>query len=172
MRVNSELVKKLRTEKNWSQEQLGEACGLNLRTIQRLENTGKASFESISALAAVFQVDANKLVINEKTGVFTPYDAVKVCILKYANFTDKASRPEYWWFFLFVILVAAIAQIISDSAYQIVAIVALLPLLAVGTRRLNDIGHSGWWQLLLLVPFGQIVLLILFAQQRKTPRTS
>jgi len=164
MKVNSELVKKLRTDRNWSQEQLGDACGLNLRTIQRLENTGKASFESITALAAVFEIDASKLIINEKTGQLSPLDAIKICILKYANFRDKASRSEYWWFFLFVVLIAAIAQILATSAYQIVFILVLMPLLAVGTRRLNDTGRSGWWQLLFLVPFGQVVVFILLAQ--------
>ena len=41
MKINAEQVKKLRTERHWSQEQLAAACGVNLRTIQRLENTGK-----------------------------------------------------------------------------------------------------------------------------------
>ena len=63
MRINAELVKKLRTERHWSQEQLAAACGVNLRTIQRLENTGKGSMESVRALAAVFDVDADALIV-------------------------------------------------------------------------------------------------------------
>ena len=43
MKINAELVKRLRQERHWSQEQLSEMCGLNLRTIQRLEKNGNAS---------------------------------------------------------------------------------------------------------------------------------
>ena len=61
MKINSELVKKLRAAKPWSQEQLSDACGLDLRTIQRIENEGKASIESVRVVAAVFEVDPNEL---------------------------------------------------------------------------------------------------------------
>ena len=51
------LVRKLRIEKGWSQETLAEVSGLSVRTIQRIERGGNASLESLSALAAVFEVD-------------------------------------------------------------------------------------------------------------------
>lgn len=164
MMVNGELIRKLRTEKQWSQAQLGDACGLNLRTIQRLENTGKASLESIRALSSVFKIDASQLALDTESGSITPFGAVKICVSKYAEFSGKATRPEYWWFFLFVLLIAAIATIVAPAAYQIIGTLALLPLISVGTRRLNDTGRSGWWQLLLLIPFGQVVVFYLLAQ--------
>lgn len=172
MKINSDLVKSLRSEKNWSQEKLSEACGLNLRTIQRLENTGKASIESVRALSDVFEVAPNKLIVSEKGEHPTPFAAVKTCFIKFANFSDTATRFEYWWFFIFVLLIAAVAIIINDKAYQIVSLIVLLPFIAVGTRRLNDIGQSGWWQLLFLVPFGFVPVLILLAQESKVPNTS
>lgn len=163
MRINAELVKKLRTERHWSQEQLAAACGVNLRTIQRLENTGKASMESVRALAAVFEVHADDLILTGPDGVTTPLEAIRTGFLKAVDFSGTASRFEYWWFFLFVLLVAAAATVIGEKIFQLVSLIVLLPLLAVGARRLRDAGRSGWWQLLFLVPFGQVVVLYLLA---------
>lgn len=61
MKAKSSLIRKYRTERLWSQEQLAEMTGLGLRTIQRLESRGSGSQESIKALAAVFEVDADTL---------------------------------------------------------------------------------------------------------------
>lgn len=164
MRINSDKIKRLRSEKNWSQEQLSENCKLSLRTIQRLESSGKASIESVRALADAFEVDPKELILNGDEEKMTPFDAVKAGFVKFANFSDEATRFEYWWFFLFALLITAVAIILHPKAYQIVSLIILLPLIAVGTRRLHDIGRSGWWQLLFLVPFGQIVVLYLLAQ--------
>lgn len=55
------IIKKLRMERNWSQEQLAEFCGLSVRTIQRVESGNKASIETLKCLASVFEVDISKL---------------------------------------------------------------------------------------------------------------
>ena len=55
------LVRKLRIDRGWSQETLSELSGLSVRTIQRIERGGKASFESRAALASVLEVDATLL---------------------------------------------------------------------------------------------------------------
>ncbi len=55
------LVRKLRLERGWSQETLAEISDLSVRTIQRIERGGKASLESLSALAAAFDVDVATL---------------------------------------------------------------------------------------------------------------
>lgn len=55
------IVKKLRIKHRWSQEQLAELCGLNVRTIQRVESGNKASIETLKCLASVFDVDISKL---------------------------------------------------------------------------------------------------------------
>lgn len=62
MKAKSSLIRKYRTERLWSQEHLAKVCGLGLRTIQRLESRGSGSTETIKALAAVFEVDADTLV--------------------------------------------------------------------------------------------------------------
>lgn len=164
MKINTDLVKKLRTHNGWSQEKLSEACGLSLRTIQRLESNGTTSAESVRALASAFNVDINDLTTSEQKAELTPFDAIKSGFSKFSNFSDTATRFEYWWFFLFVLLISAIAFLINNTLFQIVSIIVLLPLIAVGTRRLNDIGREGWWQLLFLVPFGAVVVFYLLAQ--------
>lgn len=55
------IVRKLRLEKGWSQEQLAECCGLSVRTVQRIERGQKPSLESLKALAAVFETDIANL---------------------------------------------------------------------------------------------------------------
>lgn len=55
------IVRKLRLERGWSQEQLAQLTGLNIRTIQRIESGHKAGLESLNALAAVFEVELSQL---------------------------------------------------------------------------------------------------------------
>jgi len=90
--------------------------------------------------------------------------AVKTCLAKYADFEGRASRPEYWWFLLVVLLGSAITSLISVRIYTLFTLVTLIPLLAVGARRLHDTNRSGWWQLLALVPFGVVIPMILLEQ--------
>ncbi len=90
--------------------------------------------------------------------MMTFFEAIRVCLIKYAEFNGRASRAEYWWFTLFVTLVTSALTYLSESVATVFLIAMLLPLLAVGTRRLQDIGKSGWWQLFMLVPVGGIIL--------------
>jgi|SRR5215831_2118369 len=94
-------------------------------------------------------------------------DAVKTCFAKYADFDGRATRAEYWWFFLAVLLGSAVASLISLRLYTVFSLVILLPMIAAGTRRLHDTNRSGWWQLLALVPFG-VILPVVFLAQRST----
>lgn len=92
---------------------------------------------------------------------------------KYAEFTGVATRQEFWMFFLFNALVSIgvglIAGIVGlGGLSSLYSLSVLVPSLAVGARRLHDIGKSGWWQLLLLIPLlGFIVLVIFWAQPAK-----
>ncbi|MCF6437597.1 MULTISPECIES: helix-turn-helix domain-containing protein [Pseudoalteromonas] len=61
MKINAKQVVRFRRSKSWSQEQLAEQTGLNLRTIQRIENEGVASMRSSKALAATFDVEVDSL---------------------------------------------------------------------------------------------------------------
>ena len=89
--------------------------------------------------------------------------ATQVCVTKYANFNGRATRAEYWWFLLAVLIGSAAASTTSPELCALFSIAALLPMIAVGARRLHDTNRSGWWQLLVLVPFGVIAVAILLA---------
>jgi uncharacterized membrane protein YhaH (DUF805 family) len=118
-------------------------------------------------------------------------DAVRTCISKFATFDGRATRSEFWWFYLFAALVGFIGYVpililtligasSNDGAisgiftiltvifwivWLIVVIALYIPLLAVGSRRLHDRGQSGWLQLLYLVPCGNIVLIVFFVME-------
>lgn len=78
------LIHKLRLQRGWSQQQLAEMSGLSTRTIQRIENGGKPSVESIKSLAAVFEIDfltlQEELTMNTRvdTAVTDQTDEVKI----------------------------------------------------------------------------------------------
>src|SRR4051812_32820666 len=105
-------------------------------------------------------------------------DAIRVCLQrKYADFNGRARRSEFWFFVLFTAIVSAVGGILDtifglrNGSYGtgpiqgVLQLALLVPSLAVGARRLHDIGRSGWWQLIGLVPVaGWIVLLIFFVQ--------
>lgn len=93
---------------------------------------------------------------------------------KYATFSGRSRRSEYWQFFLVyvVILVAASvidAMLMSDEGTSMLTILVvfglLLPSVAVTVRRFHDIGKSGWWFFINLVPaVGPLLLLYFMAQ--------
>lgn len=93
-----------------------------------------------------------------EVSMMTFFEAIRVCFIKYAEFNGRASRPEFWWFFLFIILVASALAYMSEILTNVFFIAVLLPLLAAGTRRLRDSGQSAWWQLFLLAPVAGIVV--------------
>ena len=61
MKVNAERVRELREQNSWTQEELAEKAGINLRTVQRIESKGSASLRSTRALAEVFETDVQDL---------------------------------------------------------------------------------------------------------------
>ncbi len=97
--------------------------------------------------------------------------SIKTCFNKYAIFSGRASRSEFWWFALFVFIISIIAWIIDVMIFGyssevtgpmgwIITVATALPSLAVGARRLHDINKSGWWQLLWLTLIGGILIII------------
>lgn len=94
---------------------------------------------------------------------------------QYADFKGRAGRQEFWMFVVFNI-VFSIAAAALDTIFGtwgaiggLYALVVLIPGLAVGARRLHDIGKSGWMLLLALIPLlGIIWLIILFATESTT----
>ncbi len=96
---------------------------------------------------------------------------------KYAQFSGRAARKEFWMFYLFNVIISIVLSIvtglISGSATSsggginflvlIYSLAVLIPSLAVGARRLHDTNKSGWWQLITFIPvIGAIVLIVFF----------
>ena len=65
MKVDANLIVELRLERSWSQEEFAIACGLNRRTIQRIESAGTASLQSIKAICAAFELDIGDVRVEE-----------------------------------------------------------------------------------------------------------
>ena len=97
---------------------------------------------------------------------------------KFAVFSGRATRPEYWYFVLFNVLVSiallilgfVVTSMTSGSVngmliLDVYALATLLPSLGVTVRRLNDAGLSPWLILLAFVPIGNIVLLVLLCKE-------
>ncbi|MCX7561027.1 DUF805 domain-containing protein [Sulfitobacter sp. F26204] len=87
--------------------------------------------------------------------------AVRTCLTqKYADFKGRASRSEYWWFFLAVFIGAVVTQLIWGLLYLIFALAILCPALAAAFRRLQDTGRPGWYA---VIPFGLSLLITVIA---------
>jgi uncharacterized membrane protein YhaH (DUF805 family) len=90
--------------------------------------------------------------------------AIQTCFSKYVDFSGRGSRSEYWWFVLAYVIVAVVAGFIHEIVYLVAILAFLLPLLSAGARRLHDIGKSGWWLLIGLIPLVGLVLLYFMVQ--------
>jgi uncharacterized membrane protein YhaH (DUF805 family) len=101
----------------------------------------------------------------EKDSMDDIQTAVKACFAKYATFTGRSGRPEFWWFALFQAVVLTILGYVSIALYSIAALALLVPGIAVGVRRLHDINKTGWLMLLGLIPLVGWIILVYFAVQ-------
>ena len=97
-------------------------------------------------------------------------ESIKTCFSKYATFDGRAAPSEFWWFFLFTLLVSAGTGIVSEMLSGLFSLAVLLPSLAVGARRLHDTDRSGWFLLLWLIPvIGWIILIVWAIQEGREP---
>lgn len=162
-------LREARQARGWSQEELAERTGLSVRTIQRIEGGGQPGLASARLLADALGVDIAEFTTSG-TGsepAEPRWDdapavmAVREGLRRFTDFEGRASRPDYWWFFLAVALVTGAATALSEALGAALGVLLTLPLAAVGARRLHDTGRSGWWQLFALAPFGFVVVLTL-----------
>ena len=86
------------------------------------------------------------------------FDAVKICFIKYTEFSDRSSRSEFWLFTLFTVIAGLVAAFIPPLD-SIVGLVLLVPGLSVSVRRLHDVNRSGWWLLIELTVIGIFLVL-------------
>ena len=105
--------------------------------------------------------------------------SIEICFTKFGTFSGRASRSEYWWFYLFVTVMEYLVQIAAgveklntpevskiwvSLGLFVGYVVIMIPVLSAGSRRLHDIGKSGWWQLLVITIVGIIPLTIWMAR--------
>lgn len=94
---------------------------------------------------------------------------------RYTQFSGRASRSEFWWFQLFIVIVSIPLYVLgfiagytgsqtlalaSTGLSAVMWLALIVPLIAVTVRRLHDTDRSGWWYLLMLVPFAGLVVLV------------
>jgi uncharacterized membrane protein YhaH (DUF805 family) len=124
-------------------------------------------------------------------------EAIKTCFGKYASFTGRARRSEFWWFFLFWWLGTVIINLIDNAAGLVLnlgtdtidtssgvitftsgglgilstiwGLVLLLPFLSVTVRRLHDTNRSGWWWWIQLIPCVGFIVILVFMLLDSTP---
>jgi uncharacterized membrane protein YhaH (DUF805 family) len=90
--------------------------------------------------------------------------SIQQCFKKYADFTGRANRSEYWWFVLFLFLAGLVLGVPNDNLSMLFSLVTVLPSIAAGCRRLHDTNKSGWFLLLWFIPvLGWIALFYLLA---------
>lgn len=94
-------------------------------------------------------------------------ESISTCLTKYADFTGRATRPEYWWFVLASLIASSLAQAVFGYGIGLLVSLGLfLPQLAAGVRRLHDTGRSGAYYFILLIPLvGAVLLLIWLATE-------
>lgn len=97
--------------------------------------------------------------------------ALKDGFARYVDFKSRSTRSQFWWWILWTFIIRLGALVFvgglgsggSQPAVLLVSVAIFLPSLAVAIRRLHDIGRSGWWVLIVLVPLiGWIIGLVFF----------
>lgn len=111
-------------------------------------------------------------------------EAVKTCLVeKYCTFSGRATRSEFWWFHLFTSLLIFGSFFLGIWMYPnnpeivfgisgVVMLFLIIPNLSVNVRRLHDVGKSGWYLFMGLIPYvGAIILLIEYLTPSKPNST-
>ena len=91
--------------------------------------------------------------------------AVSTCFKKYATFSGRARRSEYWYFALFCMVISTVLGLIFKSQTlptTLFTLATLVPTLAVAWRRMHDIGKAGAWSLIVLVPIIGIIIFLIW----------
>ena len=127
---------------------------------------------------------SQRIPLHQKGIGMTFTQSISTCFSKYATFSGRASRSEYWWFALFGMIVNLVANRIDGvgsrsfelnvgaldlsvgTTGSLISLVIFVPSLAVMVRRFHDIDKSGWWFWIVLVPFvGWIIFIVWMASE-------
>lgn len=162
----TELILRLKDDPRWLEsENPGESTVANEENLPDNSDRPDSSNWVTSLKAAVAGIGKElSMAVSSVTSTGANADptdffgSIRICMAKYADFQGRASRPEFWWFALFVLLGTSAFTLISETLGSLFLLAVLLPLLAAGARRLRDSGNSPWWLAILLAPVGGIIV--------------
>ena len=96
-------------------------------------------------------------------------EAVKLFFSNYVNFSGRSTKSEFWWGYLFCVIVDVVIGVLSRALpapmtimLSLASLAIFIPMLALGIRRLHDIGKSGFYYFMCLIPCVGIILLIVW----------
>ncbi|MFF7702819.1 DUF805 domain-containing protein [Streptomyces lydicus] len=104
-------------------------------------------------------------------------EAVRTCLVrKYATFSGRAQRAEYWWFSVLyalgTLLLVGLSVAVGEPLLNALLPLLIVPMLAVSVRRLHDTGRSGWRMLIALIPVAGPVIYLVGMAVDSTPRAN
>lgn len=157
------------------------SSGVSVRTIQRIEGGQPPSPFTASALAVALDVapgafgepsterpdDAEPADDVGPAAEVTFAEAVRQGVRRWGDFEGRASRSEFWFFFMAVLVVDGAFAALDERLGAAFLVLCLVPLAAVGSRRLRDTVQSPWWLLFVFAPMGFVVPLTLMAMPGK-----
>ncbi|HIE1101898.1 MULTISPECIES: DUF805 domain-containing protein [Stenotrophomonas] len=104
-----------------------------------------------------------------------PMHKMMIPLTRYTQFSGRASRSEFWWFQLFVLILflpvmvlgylgalngSNTLSLLSGGLNIVLSLGLFLPMISVAVRRLHDTDRSGWWYLLAFIPIIGLVMLV------------
>ena len=97
--------------------------------------------------------------------------SIQTCYKKFFDFSGRASKSEYWWFQLYIIIIYGMTFVFQGDlvlVFSILVIANIIPLYAAGVRRLHDTDKSGWMVLISVIPLiGLYIIVLLIADGTK-----
>ncbi|WP_286079510.1 DUF805 domain-containing protein, partial [Duncaniella freteri] len=95
-------------------------------------------------------------------------EALSMFYKRWNDFDGRSTRAEYWYPVLYMFVAGVILGAINQWLGSLFSLINLVPAFAVGIRRMHDIGKSGWWMLICLIPLiGGIWFIVLAATPTK-----
>ena len=94
-------------------------------------------------------------------------ESLQTCYKKFFDFSGRASKSEYWWFQLYNAIIYVLTFVFQGDLvllFSILIIVNLIPVYAVGVRRIHDSDKSGWFVLISLIPLIGLYIFVLLLQ--------
>ncbi|WP_151813863.1 DUF805 domain-containing protein [Acinetobacter ursingii] len=156
----------------------GQATGVYLDMATAPTPTKATTQGNPLNLSPAAQENLNKAkdVLNQwEQGESNYHQAIVTCFKKYAVFSGRARRSEFWFFQLFCLLATLIFAYagskseLMDMLGILFFFATLLPIIAVTVRRLHDVGRSGWLVLVTIIPVVGVLLVLFWATQEGNP---